>query len=61
LAEGKADAMLVARAFLRNLGLVWKWAGELGVEVRIAKQIGWGFGQKGEGDLTGGHAATAGQ
>jgi 2,4-dienoyl-CoA reductase-like NADH-dependent reductase (Old Yellow Enzyme family) len=56
--EGKADAVLVARAFQRNPGLVWQWAGELGVEVRVAKQIGWGFGQRGEGGVRGGDAAA---
>ena len=57
--EGKADAVLVARAFLRNPGLVWQWAGELGVQVRVAKQIGWGFGQRGDGGVKGGDAAAA--
>jgi 2,4-dienoyl-CoA reductase-like NADH-dependent reductase (Old Yellow Enzyme family) len=59
VAEGKADAVLVGRAFLRNPGLVWQWAGELGVEVRVAKQIGWGFGQRGNGGVKGGDAAAA--
>lgn len=59
LREGKADAVLVARAFQRNPGLVWEWAGELGVEVRAAKQIGWGFGQKGDGGVKGSAAASA--
>jgi 2,4-dienoyl-CoA reductase-like NADH-dependent reductase (Old Yellow Enzyme family) len=57
--EGKADAVLAARAFQRNPGLVWQWAGELGVEVRVAKQIGWGFGQRGDGGIRGGDAAAA--
>lgn len=51
IVEGKADAVLVARTFQQNPGLVWTWAGELGVEVRVAKQIGWGFGQRGEGGV----------
>lgn len=59
VAEGKADAVLVARAFQRNPGLVWQWAGELGVEVRVAKQIGWGYGQRGEGGVKGGDAPAA--
>ncbi|KAG4429626.1 hypothetical protein IFR05_014899, partial [Cadophora sp. M221] len=37
LEAGKADAVLVARAFLKSPGLVWEWAGELGVEVRMAE------------------------
>lgn len=59
LREGRADAVLVARAFQRNPGLVWQWAGELGVEVRAAKQIGWGFGQRGNGGVKGGDAVAA--
>ena len=59
LQEGKADAVVVARAFLRNPGLVWQWAGELGVQVRVAKQIGWGFGQRGDGGVKGGDAVAA--
>jgi 2,4-dienoyl-CoA reductase-like NADH-dependent reductase (Old Yellow Enzyme family) len=59
LREGKADAVLVARAFQRNPGLVWQWAGELGVQVRAANQIGWGFGQRGSGGVKGGDAAAA--
>ena len=59
LEEGKADAVLVARAFQRNPGLVWQWAGELGVEVRVAKQIGWGFGQRGKGGVRAGDAVAA--
>ena len=47
LAAGKADAVLVARAFLKNPGLAWEWGGELGVEVREAEQLGWGYGQRG--------------
>jgi len=46
-----ADAVLVARAFLGNPSLVSAWAKEVGVEVRMANQIGWGFGQRGEGGV----------
>jgi len=59
LAEGKADAVLVARAFQKNPGLVWEWAGELDVEVRMANQIGWGFGQRARGGVKAGPAASA--
>ena len=59
LTEGKADAVFVARAFQKDPALVWTWAGELGVEVRVAKQIGWGFGQRGEGGVRSGHATAA--
>jgi 2,4-dienoyl-CoA reductase-like NADH-dependent reductase (Old Yellow Enzyme family) len=51
LVDEKADAVLVARAFLKNPGLVWDWANELGVEVRQATQIGWGFGQRPTGGV----------
>ncbi|KAK6525947.1 hypothetical protein TWF281_010989 [Arthrobotrys megalospora] len=46
LDEGDADAIFVGRPFLQNPALVWSWARELGVEVRTANQIGWGYGQK---------------
>ena len=59
VSEGKADAVLVARAFLKDPGLVWTWAGELGAEVRVADQIGWGFGQRPDGGVKGGHASAA--
>ncbi|KAH6722626.1 putative NADPH dehydrogenase C23G7.10c [Leptodontidium sp. MPI-SDFR-AT-0119] len=59
LEAGKADAVLVARAFLKSPGLVWEWAGELGVEVRVAEQLGWGYGQRGEGGVKPGVAASA--
>jgi len=59
LQEGKADVVLVARAFQKNPGLVWEWAGELGVEVRMANQIGWGFGQRPGAGVKAGHAKQA--
>jgi 2,4-dienoyl-CoA reductase-like NADH-dependent reductase (Old Yellow Enzyme family) len=59
LEEGKADAVLVARAFLKNPGLVWEWAGELGVEVRMAEQYGWGYGQRPEGGVKAAIAGSA--
>ena len=60
LRKGGADLVLVGREFQRNPGLVWDWAGELGVgvEVRAAKQIGGGFGQRGNGGVRGGAAAA---
>ncbi|CAG8981616.1 hypothetical protein HYALB_00012967 [Hymenoscyphus albidus] len=59
LQEGSADAVLVARQFLKNPALVWEWAGELGVDVRVANQIGWGFGQRPHGGVGGGNATTS--
>ncbi|KAH8672632.1 hypothetical protein BGZ60DRAFT_429954 [Tricladium varicosporioides] len=49
--DGSCDAVMVARGFLKNPGLVWAWAEELGVEVRVAEQFGWGYGQRGEGGV----------
>lgn len=59
LQDGSADAVMVARAFLKDPGLVWSWAAELGVEVRVAEQIGWGFGQRPDGGVKGGKAPAA--
>lgn len=39
-AKGVADAVVVGPA------LVWSWAEELGIKVRVANQIGWAFGQQ---------------
>lgn len=46
LARGVADAVVVGKGFMKNPALIWSWAEELGVEVRVANQIGWAFGQK---------------
>ncbi|KAF3904898.1 hypothetical protein ABW20_dc0107649 [Dactylellina cionopaga] len=46
LEEGSADVVFVGRPFQKNPALVWQWAEELGLEVRAANQIGWGYGQK---------------
>ncbi|KAI9815932.1 MAG: hypothetical protein M1827_001924 [Pycnora praestabilis] len=46
LDQGYADVAIVGRAFQKNPGLVWSWAEELEIEVRVANQIGWGFGQR---------------
>lgn len=51
LDEGSADAVLVGRAFLKNPGLVWEWADELGVTARVDNQIGWGHGQRRHGGV----------
>ncbi|PFH48140.1 hypothetical protein AMATHDRAFT_66168 [Amanita thiersii Skay4041] len=44
-----ADVILVGRQFQRNPGTVWAWADQLGVDVKLANQISWGF--KGRGRL----------
>jgi 2,4-dienoyl-CoA reductase-like NADH-dependent reductase (Old Yellow Enzyme family) len=59
LQDGSADAVLIGRAFLKSPALVWEWAAELGVQVRIANQFGWGFAQKSNGGVGGGHASAA--
>jgi 2,4-dienoyl-CoA reductase-like NADH-dependent reductase (Old Yellow Enzyme family) len=38
------DLIAAGRMFQKNPGLVWAWADDLGVEARVAHQIGWGFG-----------------
>ncbi|KAK0495078.1 hypothetical protein EDD18DRAFT_1396401 [Armillaria luteobubalina] len=44
LDKGQADVILVGRQFLKNPGLVWTFADDLGVKIRAAHQIRWGFG-----------------
>uniref|UniRef100_L2FG05 Nadh-dependent flavin n=1 Tax=Colletotrichum fructicola (strain Nara gc5) TaxID=1213859 RepID=L2FG05_COLFN len=44
LADGQADAVLVGRAFLKNPNLVWSWADELDIDIYVASQYGWAFG-----------------
>ncbi|KAK7443136.1 NADH:flavin oxidoreductase/NADH oxidase [Colletotrichum acutatum] len=38
LADGQADAVLVARAFLKDPNLVWTWADELDIDVHAPSQ-----------------------
>lgn len=51
LEDGAADVALVGRGFQRNPALVWTWAEELGVEARVANQIGWGWKQRQGGGI----------
>ncbi|KAL8739154.1 MAG: hypothetical protein Q9181_000183 [Wetmoreana brouardii] len=44
LTDHGLDAAIVGRAFLKNPATVWAFAEELGVEISVAAQIGWGFG-----------------
>ncbi|KAI8629505.1 FMN-linked oxidoreductase [Xylariaceae sp. FL1651] len=44
LAKGEADAVIVGRAFLKDPNLVWHWADEIGVDIHVPSQYGWGFG-----------------
>jgi len=51
LEDGSADVVIVGRQFLKNPGMVWAWAEELGgIQIRLASQIGWAF--KGRGKKT---------
>lgn len=43
------DAIFVGRMFQKNPGFVWKLADDLGVEIKMANQIGWGFGGRASG------------
>ena len=47
LENGDADVVFIGRQFQKNPGQVWAMADKLGVEIHLAKQIGWGF--KGRG------------
>ncbi|KZS94490.1 FMN-linked oxidoreductase [Sistotremastrum niveocremeum HHB9708] len=47
LDRGQADVVRVGRQFLKNPGLVWQYAEELGVDIRIARQFEWGFAGRG--------------
>ena len=44
LLEEGLDVTMVGRMFLKNPGLVWAFAEELGVQINVASQIRWGFG-----------------
>lgn len=41
--EGSFDFALIGKGFLKNPGLAWTWADELGVTVKDSLQYGWGF------------------
>ncbi|KII89987.1 hypothetical protein PLICRDRAFT_91117 [Plicaturopsis crispa FD-325 SS-3] len=47
LDKGQADAVLVGRQFQKNPAVVWAFAEDLGVDIKLAHQIEWGF--KGRG------------
>ncbi|KAE8142332.1 hypothetical protein BDV38DRAFT_295112 [Aspergillus pseudotamarii] len=44
------DLITVGRGFQKNPGLVFAWADQLGIEVRMPNQIAWGFGGRGKKD-----------
>ncbi len=43
LLQNGLDLVLVGRSFLKNSGLVWNWADELGIRLYQAKQYSWPF------------------
>ncbi|KAK5509683.1 NADH-dependent flavin oxidoreductase [Exophiala xenobiotica] len=43
------DMVAVGRGFQKNPGLVFAWADELELDVRMPNQIQWGFGGRGKG------------
>ncbi|KAG2363015.1 hypothetical protein BDR07DRAFT_1283266 [Suillus spraguei] len=47
LDKGQADVILVGRPFQKNPAIVWAFASDLGVAIKIANQIVWGFGGRG--------------
>jgi 2,4-dienoyl-CoA reductase-like NADH-dependent reductase (Old Yellow Enzyme family) len=48
LDNGTADIIFSGRGFLKNPGLVWAMADDLGVEIHNANQIEWGFRGRGK-------------
>ncbi|KAF9459666.1 hypothetical protein BDZ94DRAFT_1199180, partial [Collybia nuda] len=48
LDKGQADVTIVGRQFIRNPGTVWAFAEELGIQIQLAHQIGWGFKGRGK-------------
>lgn len=51
LEEGGLDAVLVGRWFQKNPAMVWQFAEDLGVDIKIANQITWAFGTRGSTDF----------
>ena len=49
--SGRADVVFVGRQFQKNPGLVWAMADQLGVDIRSAKQMEWGFRGRGKAGL----------
>jgi 2,4-dienoyl-CoA reductase-like NADH-dependent reductase (Old Yellow Enzyme family) len=43
------DLIAAGRMFQRNPGLVWAWADELGVSIKLANQVGWGVAGRKKG------------
>lgn len=49
LNKGQADVVFVGRFFQKNPASVWAFASDLGVAIKIANQVVWGFGGRGVG------------
>lgn len=47
LEDGGLDAALVGRYFQKNPAMVWQFAEDLVVDVKVANQIGWAFSVRG--------------
>lgn len=47
LEKGQADVVFVGRQFQRDPSVVWTFADDLGVKVKVAHQIEWGFAGRG--------------
>lgn len=47
LDKKQADIIFVGRQFGRRPGLVWDFADDLNVKIRIARQVEWGFTARG--------------
>ncbi|PGH35593.1 hypothetical protein GX50_01574 [[Emmonsia] crescens] len=48
LLEKGLDLVLVGRLFQKNPAVVWQFAEDLGTEIKVANQMGWGFGMRGQ-------------
>ena len=55
LAKGRADVIFVGRQFQKDPAVVWTFADELGVQIKVANQMGWGFGLSKSGRGASGH------
>src|SRR5580698_4829665 len=53
LEDGGLNVAMVARMFLKNPGLVWTLAEELGTEIHVGHQISRGFGGRAGGKKSG--------
>lgn len=49
LSKGRADVIFVGRQFQKDPAVVWTFAEQLGVKIKVANQIGWGFGLSSSG------------